>query len=116
MTLQKVPIVSITGGNGSNAKASVVTKLISHSVEFFSDPSSARVSLGASLSTIGFSTYHKFREGEQVVYKTNSQKAVGGLSTDATYFASIVNATTVKLHNNIEILSGINTVTLSFIW
>jgi hypothetical protein len=78
-----------------------VTKLISHSVEFFSDSSSARVSLGATLSTIGFSTYHKFREGEQVVYKTNSQKAVGGLSTDATYFASIVNATTVKLHNNI---------------
>ena len=111
----EVPIVSITGGNGSNAKASVVTKLISHSVEFFSDPSSARVSLGASLSTIGFSTYHKFREGEQVVYKTNSQKAVGGLSTDATYFASIVNATTVKLHNNIgDSLSGINTVSLSF--
>ena len=111
----EVPIVSITGGNGSDAKASVVTKLISHSVEFFSDPSSARVSLGASLSTIGFSTYHKFREGEQVVYKTSSQKAVGGISTDATYFASIVDATTVKLHNNIgDSISGINTVTLSF--
>jgi len=111
----EVPIVSITGGNGSNAKASAVTKLISHSVEFFSDPSSARVSLGASLSTIGFSTYHKFRDGEQVVYKTNSQKGVGGLSTDATYFASIVDATTIKLHNNIgDSVVGINTVTLSF--
>ena len=111
----EVPIVSITGGNGSDARASVVTKLISHSVEFFSDPSSARVSLGASLSTIGFSTYHKFREGEQVVYKTSSQKGVGGLSTNATYFASIVDATTIKLHNNVgDSISGINTVTLSF--
>ena len=111
----EVPIVSITGGNGSDAKASVVTKLISHSVEFFSDPSSARVSLGSTLSTIGFSTYHKFREGEQVVYKTNAQKGVGGLSTDATYFASIVDATTIKLHNNIgDSIVGINTVTLSF--
>ena len=111
----EVPTVSITGGNGSDAKASVVTKLISHSVEFFSDPSSARVSLGATLSTIGFSTYHKFREGEQVVYKTSAQKGVGGLSTDATYFASIIDATTIKLHNNIgDSIVGINTVTLSF--
>ena len=92
----EVPTVSITGGNGSDAKASVVTKLISHSVVFFSDSRSAAVSLGSTLSTIGFSTYHKFREGEQVVYKTRSQKTVGGLSTDTTYFASIVDATTVS--------------------
>ena len=53
------------------------------SVEFFSDPQSQRVGLGVTLSTIGFSTYHKFRNGEEVVYKTQSQQGVGGLSTDA---------------------------------
>ena len=111
----EVPTVSINGGNGVNAKALVNTKLISHSVEFFSDPQSERVGLGATLSTIGFSTFHKFRNGEQLVYKPNSQKIVGGLSTDATYFAEVVDATTIKLHDTLgEAISGINTVTLSF--
>ena len=111
----ETPTVSITGGNGQNARALVNTKLISHSVEFFSDPQSARVGLGTSLSTIGFSTYHKLRNGEQLVYKPNSQKVVGGLSTNATYFAEIVDATTIKLHDTLgEAIAGINTVTLSF--
>ena len=71
--------------------------------------------MGTSLSTIGFSTYHKLRNGEQLVYKPNSQKVVGGLSTNATYFAEIVDATTIKLHDTLgEAIAGINTVTLSF--
>ncbi len=111
----EVPVVTITGGNGKDANALVNLKLISHSQEFFSDPQSNRVGLGSTLSTIGFSTYHKFRNGEQLVYKPNSQQIVGGLSTDATYFAEVVDATTIKLHNTVgEAVSGINTVTLSF--
>ena len=109
------PTVSITGGNGRNAKAIASLKLIDHKVEFFSDPTSARVGLGSTLSTIGFSTYHKFRNGEEVIYKTDSQQGVGGLSTDAIYYTSITNPTTVKLHNKLEdAITGINTVTLSF--
>ena len=108
------PIVSITGGNGRDARALVNTKLISHSVEFFSDSNSAKVSTGATVSTIGFSTYHKFRNGEEVVYKPNAQKVVGGLSTSATYFAEVIDATTIKLHNTLEqAIVGINTVVLS---
>ena len=111
----ETPTVSITGANGKNARAQASMKLIDHSVEFFSDPASARVGLGSTLSTIGFSTYHKFRVGEQVVYRTNSQQGVGGLSTDAIYYASITNPTTVKLHNSLaDAVVGINTVTLSF--
>ena len=94
------PTISITGGNGSNAKASASLKLINHDVEFFSDPQSERVGLGATLSTIGFSTYHKFRSGEEVIYRPDGQQGVGGLSTDAVYYASIVNPTTIKLHTN----------------
>jgi hypothetical protein len=110
----ETPIVSITGGNGSNARALVNTKLISHSVEFFSDVQSARVSIGVNNSTIGFSTYHKFRNGEQIVYNPNSQQVVGGLSTSATYFAEVIDATTIKLHNTLEeAIVGINTVVLS---
>ena len=109
-----IPIVSITGGNGRDARALVNTKLISHSVEFFSDSNSAKVSIGASNSTIGFSTYHKLRNGEQLVYKPNAQKIVGGLSTNSTYFAEVVDATTIKLHNTLnQAIVGINTVVLS---
>ena len=109
------PTISITGGNGSNAKASASLKLVNHEVEFFSDPQSERVGLGATLSTIGFSTYHKFRSGEEVIYKPDGQQGVGGLSTDAVYYASIVNPTTIKLHTNLDdAVVGINTVTLSF--
>ena len=74
----EIPIVSITGGNGRNAKALVNTKLISHSVEFFSDLQSNRVAIGTADSTIGFSTYHKFRNGEEVVYQPNTQTVIGG--------------------------------------
>ena len=108
------PIVSITGGNGRNARASVNTKLISHSVEFFSDLQSNRVAIGTADSTIGFSTYHKFRNGEEVVYKPNAQQVVGGLSTNSTYYAEVVDATTIKLHNTLgQAIVGINTIVLS---
>ena len=107
----EIPIVSITGGNGRNAKALVNTKLISHSVEFFSDLQSNRVAIGTADSTIGFSTYHKFRNGEEVVYQPNTQTVIGGLSTNSTYFAEVVDATTIKLHNTLEqAIVGINTV------
>ena len=109
-----IPTVSITGGNGVGAKALATTKLISHSIDFFSDHFSKKVGLGTTVSTIGFSTYHKFRSGEELIYKTNSQQGVGGLSTNAKYFASIVDSSTVKLHNTIgDAVVGINTVTLT---
>jgi len=109
-----IPIVSITGGNGRDARALVNTKFISHSVEFFSDSNSDKVSIGATISTIGFSTYHKLRNGEQLVYKPNNQRVVGGLSTNSTYFAQVVDATTIKLHDTLEqAITGINTVVLS---
>ena len=110
----ETPIVSITGGNGRNAKALVNTKLISHSAEFFSDLQSNRVSLGATTSTIGFSTFHKFRNGEEVVYKPNTQTVIGGLSTNSTYFAEVVDATTIKLHDTLgQAIVGVNTVVLT---
>lgn len=108
------PIVKITGGNGTGAKAYVNMKLIEHESVFNSEINSALVSLGASSSTIGFSTYHKFRNGEQVIYKTDSQKGVGGLSTDSSYFVSVVNNFTVKLHRTLsDVIAGINTIVLS---
>ena len=60
---------------------------------------------------IGFGTYHKFSNFEEVVYKNDGQQNVGGLGTDSTYFVSNVGLTSVKLFpTQVDALSGINTV------
>ena len=108
------PTITISGGNGTGASASPNMKLIDHAVSFFSEVASNRVGLGSTQSTIGFSTYHKFRNGEQVIYRTQGQQAVGGLTTDAKYHVSVQNNQTVKLHNKLsDVLAGINTVELT---
>ena len=64
------PTVTISGGNGSGAKANVSMKQINHKVDFFADVASANVTIGSTQSIIGFSTYHKFRDAEKVLYRT----------------------------------------------
>ena len=106
------PIVTITGGNGTGARASVNMKLIEHSVNFNSESASSNVNLTD--NTIGFGTFHKFRNVEQIIYKTEGQRGVGGIATNAVYYASTVNNTTVQLHNKLEdAIAGINTISLT---
>jgi len=106
------PIITITGGNGYGAKADVNTTFVEHSVSFNATASSAFVNL--TNNTIGFSTYHKFRNSEQVVYKTDGQTAVAGIITDAIYFVNTVDAYTIKLYKSeSDIISGISTVALT---
>jgi len=106
------PIVTITGGNGTGAKARVNTTFVDHSVSFNSTAEFARVS--TTDNTIGFSTYHKFRNTERVIYRTDGQTAVSGLSTDSEYYVETVDASTIKLYNNFgDVVSGLNTVSLT---
>jgi len=108
------PTVTISGGNGSGASASVNLKSVIHSVSFSSQQTSNQISLGSTQSVIGFSTYHKFRSSERVIYKPDGQKGVGGLSTESSYYVSIQSPTSVKLHRTFEdAAAGINTVELT---
>ena len=108
------PVVKITGGNGVGARARANMKLVSHEVSFNTEEKSAQVSVGATLSVIGFSTSHKFRNAESVIYKTFGQKSVSGLATNSTYYVSVASSTSVKLHKTFgDAVSGINTITLS---
>jgi hypothetical protein len=108
------PIITITGGNGYGAQAKVNMKLISHSVKFNSELKSANVSVGSTLSTIGFGTYHKFRNAERIIYRTNGERGVGGLSTNSDYYASIITPYSIKLHKtSSDAISGINTIFLT---
>jgi len=111
---QDTPIIKITGGNGINAKASANMKLVTHQVNFNSQSNAGLVALGATLSTIGFTTYHKFANSERVIYKANGQKSVGGLSTDSSYYVSVQTPYAIKLHKTLDdSVSGINTIVLT---
>jgi hypothetical protein len=115
----EIPVIKITGGNGKGAKAFAGMKLIDHEATFNSEYSAtlfnangSQVSLGN--DTIGFSTYHKFRNAEKIIYITNNQRGVGGISTDSSYFVSVQSPTQIKLHNTLgDAISGINTINLT---
>ena len=108
----ETPIIKITGGNGTGAKAYASMKLIDHESIFSSEINSAQISL--SNNTIGFATYHKFRNAEKVIYTTGNQRGVGGLSTNSTYHVSVQSATELTLHNTLnDAVSGINTVSFT---
>jgi hypothetical protein len=107
------PEIDITGGNGTGASAKANLISFDHSVSFNSISAAGLVKLNPT-NTIGFSSYHKFRDSEEVVYITDFQTAVGGLSTNSTYFVSVQNATDVKLHKSFaDAVAGINTIQLT---
>jgi hypothetical protein len=108
----EIPVVKITGGNGVGAKAFANMKLVDHQSTFSSEINSAQISL--SNNTIGFTTFHKFRNAEQVIYTTSGQRGVGGLSTDASYYVSVQSPIELKLHNTLnDAVSGINTISFT---
>ena len=107
------PKIEIIGGNGLGASAKIKLINFDHEVSFNSQGSSGSVKLNP-LNTIGFSSYHKFRDAEEVVYLTDGQNAVSGLTTNSTYFISVQDAYTVKLHKSFsDAVVGINTISLT---
>lgn len=108
----ETPKINITGGNGIGAKANAIMKLIDHQTQFNSELSSSFVNI--TNNTIGFSTYHKFRNTERVIYKTNGQNGVGGITTNSSYYVSLVDLYNIKLHNTFDDARlGINTISLT---
>ena len=111
-----VPTLKVEGGNGQGADGQVIMKSIKHAPEFFADEVSAKVTIGTTSteSRIGFATYHKFRNVEEVIYRTKDQKAITGLNTDSQYYVSTIDNVTVRLHpTKADALAGINTVFLT---
>jgi hypothetical protein len=108
----ETPTIEITGGNGSQVIAEASMTNVKHEVSFNSSNSGiATIGLGTDASTIGFSTFHKFREGDAVRYITSGNKALLGLSTNSTYYVSSVDAYTLKLHSSeLFAKAGIGTV------
>ena len=115
---EETPTITLNGGNGSGAIVDVNMKLISHEVDFFADANihGGQTSSWVSLTdnTIGFNTYHKFRNAEKVIYETNGQIPIGGIATHSQYFVSNVSNSIITLHpSEAEAIAGINTVGLT---
>ena len=103
------PTLKISGGNGSGCIAYVNLTQKDHSLTFDSTELGGYVNL--TNNTIGFSTFHKFRDGELITYITDTQTAIAGLTTDSPYYCCVKNSTTVSLHNNYQdAISGVSSV------
>ncbi len=108
----ETPRVNITGGNGFGAQAVANLESYDYSVSFNSNQSAGYVNLAN--NTIGFSSFHKLNNGDELIYQTNEQQGIGGIATNTSYFASIVDASTIKLHTKLsDAFDGINPVNLS---
>jgi hypothetical protein len=111
-----VPIVTITGGGGQGATA--LAKMIDyeHYVDFNPSTSNPRFNLVGLGSTniLGFSTYHKFRDNESVVYSPGENPIVSGLTTDAKYYVKVLDEYTIRLHKTLsDSLVNINPINLT---
>jgi len=90
------PTITISGGDGSGARISANLISIDHEVVFNATEKGGLIDVANSI--IGFSTDHKFRNGEKVFYYTNNQRSIAGLTTDASYYVSIVDPKKVRLY------------------
>ena len=104
------PTLKVSGGNGIGCVVYPNLVLKDHSPEFNSTEDGELVNL--TNNTIGFSTFHKFADGELVTYNPEGQTAIAGLTTDAAYYCCVKSATTVTLHkeydNAVDGLSAID--------
>ena len=99
------PTIKIVGGNGQGASVLVNMKQTEHVSTF----NSRGISLTS--DSIGFSTYHKFRDYEEVVYQTSGQRAIVGLTTNSSYFVKSTDLQNLQLFNSrSDAVSGINTI------
>lgn len=106
------PIITITGGGGSGALVKPNLIEFDHSSSFNSSAGALQVNI--TNDTVGFSSYHKFRDSEEVIYDTQGGTNVGGLTTGAKYYVKVQNGFTVKLHKTFtDSAVGINTVDLT---
>ena len=109
---QNTPVVTISGGNPDvAAKAEVNLTDIVYQVDVNVESNG---NLTLTSDRIGFSTFHKFKQDERVIYDSKGLKGVSGLSTNSSYFVNVIDNFTITLHNTpTDSKSGINTVELN---
>jgi hypothetical protein len=106
------PIIDITGGNGQGATAKA--KMVSYNHFIDLNPSSTNEKINLIENKIGFSTYHRFRNGELIVYNPGENTPIGGLIKNSKYYTKVVDGYTITLHKTFDdSIVGINTIDLT---
>ena len=93
------PKISISGGNGSGATAEVRMESFTHFVNFNAS------TVDVTNNLIGFSTFHKFENGEDVIYRSFGKDEIGigttgTLTNNTVYYVSRVGPSSIGLANN----------------
>jgi hypothetical protein len=106
------PIITVSGGSGEGATIALQTVDYDYYVDFNSSSSNEKINLTS--NTLGFSTFHKFKTGESIIYLADDSGKIGGLTTEAKYFTKVIDDYTIRLHNTYDdSLVGINTVDIT---
>lgn len=113
----ETPTITITGGNGQGATAEVRMESFLHFVDL--DASSGNT-VDLTNNLIGFGTFHKFENGEEVIYKTFGKQGIGiaGVTTtlvnNSSYFISRVGPSSIALANDpVSAINGTNLINLT---
>ena len=107
---QNTPLVTISGGNPDRDAFRVVVNLndIIYEVNINTEVNG---NIDLSTDQIGFSSFHRFKQDERVIYNSNGLRAISGLSTNSSYYVNVVDNFNITLHKNeTDSKSGINTV------
>jgi hypothetical protein len=105
------PKVKILGGNGEGCKVNVNLINFTHSLNFNSENNNT---LNLSDNIILFSEEHKFRDIEEIVYKSNGNNAIGGLVDFSNYFIKSISSNSIQIYSSEQdALVGINTINLT---
>ena len=122
--LENVVSVSIAGGNGSGAILKPITETTFKEINFDARLLSNFGGVGEVAETITFLSDHNFRDGEEIIYKTNgnSPLSIGTffasnadqnrfLVNNTKYIAEFINDKTIRLYNSTsDFNAGINTI------
>ena len=108
---QDTPLVTISGGNPDiDAQAIVSTTQIIYEVNINVE-SNGNIDL--TNNQIGFTSFHKFKQDERVIYDSKGLKGISGLSTNSSYFVNLVDNFNITLHvNTTDSQVGVNTIIL----
>ena len=104
------PVVEISGGNGKNAVARVALKQVDHFIDFDASSSGGRINIAN--NTIGFTTFHKFRDGEAVIYKTFPNTGAIGIASTAGVVGIQTSPDQTLINNEVYYVARINSSTI----
>ena len=104
-----VPTITITGGSSLGAKCQPELISFEHIMYF-----SSTNNINLITNTISFSEFHKFRDGEEVIYNKENDTSVGNLVPSSIYYVSVINSNAIKLHaSSINALEKIEEIDIS---